>query len=113
MTSPVTARVAVVLMTLLAELSVALDLGPPLQALAQALFLVLAPGVALLAAAPWPRLVWLVGVLATSLSVDVLLSTALLYLGWWSPDVVLACLVLLCLGAVGPQLVRSVWMWAS
>lgn len=90
----------VLVLTALTASAVALDVGSPLQPLLVGLFLVVAPGTAVLVRArDWPPLVLGTTIIATSLSIDVLLSTALLYAGWWSPPVVLACLVAICLAA--------------
>lgn len=79
--------------------------GPALQPLALAAFLAFAPGTALLGPAPsWPTTVWLTSVVSLSLAVDVLLTTALFYTGWWSPTVVLVCLVVVCTLSAGWRL---------
>ena len=95
----------VVLLTWLTVAAVVLDVGAPLQPLLVAVFLVCGPGTAvLLHVRSWPALPWLTAAVSTSLSIDVLVSSALLYLGWWSPAAVLGCLAALCLGCAGATL---------
>lgn len=97
--------VVVVLLTGLSVAAVVLELGAPLQPLLVAAFLMTGPGAAaLLPARSWPVLPWLTAVVSTSLAIDVLVSSALLYLGWWSPAAVMGCLVALCLGCAGTAL---------
>jgi hypothetical protein len=72
-----------------------LDVGPPVQPVVMAAFLLFVPGAAVLGGAPtWSWLLWLTSVMACSLSMAVLTATALLLAGWWTPDRVLAVLVL-------------------
>lgn len=88
----------VLVLIALTTLAVILDVGSPLQPLLVGLFLVAAPGTAVLVQARgWPPLVLTMAILSTSLSIDVLLSTALFYAGWWSPAAVLSGLVGVCL----------------
>ena len=99
---------ALVALTALTVLAVVLDVGPPVQPVVVALFLVTAPGAALLLGVrSWPPLVWATAVVAASLTVDVLLSTALLHLRWWSPTVVLACLSTGCVAGALPHVLRA------
>lgn len=99
--------VVLVVLTGLTVAVVVLGAGPVLQPLLVALFLMAGPGAAvLLPARSWPVLPWLTAVVSTSLALDVLVSTALLYLGWWSPAAVLGCLAALCLGCAGASLLR-------
>ena len=91
------AAVALLVLTALSVGAYALELGAPVQPLVLGAFLLIAPGSALLLRSDgWQPLVLCVGVLAGSLAVDVLLATALFFLGWWSPGAVLACLAVLC-----------------
>ena len=84
--------------------------GPPVQPLVMGAFLLLAPGAALLARTrSWPAPVWLTAVVAASLAVDVLLSSALFYLRVWSPAVVLTCLTLWCLACVASPMAPRKW----
>jgi hypothetical protein len=79
--------------------------GQPLRSVVVALFMLLAPGAAvLLWTRGWPVLVLTTAVLSVSVAVDVLLSTALFYLGWWSPLAILALLAALCTGCAGVRL---------
>lgn len=58
-------------------------------------FLLVGPGAALVGDPPgWPRLVWWTAVLAASVAMSILVSSALLYAGVWTPDRVLAVLTL-------------------
>lgn len=95
---------AVLVLTGLTVLAVLLDVGTPLQPVLVGLFLVLAPGAALMSGAPaWPTSVWLSAVLLASTSVDVLVVTALFYLHWWSPEAVLTCLAVLSVWCALPR----------
>ncbi len=101
---------AALALTAAAGLVVLLDPRPPLRPLVVGAFLLLAPGAALLSRTyAWPPLVWLTAVIATSLSVDVLLSSALFYLRLWSPGVVLACLTCWCLACLGARVTPTHW----
>ena len=107
--SPPRLPVVVVLLTGLTVAVVVLSPGTLLQPLLVALFLMAGPGAAvLLPARSWPVLPWLTAVVSTSLSIDVLVSSALLYLGWWSPAAVLGCLAALCWACAGATLLRPV-----
>ncbi len=77
------------------------EVGPPVQPLVLAMFLLIGPGAACLGnPASWPSTVWWTAVLATSISISTLVSTTLLYAGVWSPDrVFLVLLVGSVLGA--------------
>jgi hypothetical protein len=80
-----------------------LEFGPPVQPVVMAAFLVIVPGASVLGSAPgWSWLLWLTAVVACSLSMVTLIATALLYAGWWTPDRVLAVVVL-------TALVSSAW----
>ena len=78
-----------------------LDAGPLVQPPVMAAFLLVAPGASLLGMAPtWSWLVWSSAVVACSLSTAMLVASALLFAGWWTPDRVLA--VLLVVSVLGP-----------
>ena len=95
----------VLVLTALAAAAVVLDVGSPVQPLLVGLFLVAAPGMAVLVRARrWPPLVLAMAIVSTSLSIDVLLSTALFYAGWWSPAGVLSGLVCVCFVATAAGL---------
>ena len=79
--------------------AVLVGVGPPVQPALVGLFLISAPGTAvLLGVRSWPPLVWLTAVVSASMAIDLMLTSALFYAGWWSPSVVLGCLVMLCVG---------------
>ncbi|WP_225753259.1 hypothetical protein [Actinotalea sp. Marseille-Q4924] len=71
-----------------------LEAGPPVQPVVIAAFLLVVPGASLVGGAPgWSWLLWATAVVACSVSLVTLVATGLLYAGWWSPDRVLAVLV--------------------
>lgn len=77
----------------------------PLRAVVVGVFMLVAPGTAvLLWTRGWPALALTTAVLSASLAVDVLLSTALFYLGWWSPVRTFVCLAVLCAGCAAARL---------
>ncbi len=93
-------------LTAAAVLVFVLDVPAPFRPSVVGAFLLLAPGAALLARTQdWPPLVWVTAVLAASLAVDVLISSALFYLRLWSPGLALVCLTLWCLGCLAPALI--------
>lgn len=95
-------------LTVLTTVAVVAEVGSPLQPLLVALFLLLAPGTAvLLGTQSWPVLVQVTAVLSASVAIDVVLVLGLFYAGWWSPTSVLACLVVLCLGCATASLRRQ------
>lgn len=89
--------VCVLVGTAIFVLCVLLEAPQPLRAVVVGVFMLLVPGAAvLLWTRGWPVLVVITAVLSASVAIDVLLSTALFYLGWWSPVRVLLCLAVLC-----------------
>ncbi len=97
--------VSVLLATAAAVLCVLADAPQPLRALVIGIFMLVVPGAAvLLWTRGWPPLVVTTAVLSASMAIDVLLSTALFYLGWWSPTCVLLLLTALCTACAAARL---------
>jgi hypothetical protein len=69
-----------------------LELPGPLRPWVTGAFLLLCPGAALVGPVGWSRLTWWTAVLSSSIAISILVSTAMLYAGVWSPDAVLAVL---------------------
>ncbi len=81
--------------TALAVAARLIEVGPPVQPLMLAVFLLVCPGAALVGNPQgWSSTVWWTAVVSASVSISMLLSTALLYAGLWSPDRVLGGLLL-------------------
>jgi hypothetical protein len=98
----------VLALTAAADLAFVFDIGRPLQPLLIAVFLVMAPGAAALSRmTSWPPVVWMTAVIATSLSIDSLLTAALFYAHAWSPGAVMICLSLWCIACAAPGALRE------
>ena len=88
-----------------AELVTRVGAGNPFRSIVVIGFLLLGPGLAvvpLLRIPAWPRLTLAIGL---SLAVDILVSTGMTYAGIWSPDGILAMLVLISLIGAVAQLI--------
>lgn len=108
MTDDRVAAVSVLAGTAATVLCVLADAPQPLRAVVVGVFMLVAPGAAvLLWTRGWPALVVTTAVLSASVAIDVLLSTALFYLGWWSPARVLALLAVLCTACAAARLRAS------
>ena len=79
----------------LAVLVRVLELPAPVRPAVLGAFLLVVPGAALVGSArTWSGPAWWTAVLSASIGLATLVSTALLYLGVWTPDRVLGVLVL-------------------
>jgi hypothetical protein len=91
----------VLALTAAASLAFVLEIGTPIQPLVVGVFLVLAPGAAVLSRMRrWPLVVWTMAAIATSLSIVSLLTAVLFYAHAWSPGAVITSLALGCAACV-------------
>jgi len=90
----------VAVLGLAASFAIAADVLP-LREITVGLFLVMGPGLAVMWLGAIPdRVARLALVVPVSLSIDALVVSAILYLGIWSPELVMVLLVLITMGAI-------------
>lgn len=94
------AYLGVAVLGLAASLAIAAD-ALPLREITVALFLATGPGLAMMRLAGVADRVALIALIVPiSLSIDALLVSTTLYLGIWSPELVMALIVILTVGAI-------------
>lgn len=105
---------AVLVVTALTLLVVALEVGTPVQPVVVGIFLLLVPGAAVILGLSTPSVAaWITAAVSASIALDILVATALLYAGWWTPVRVLVVLSAVCVTCSTAALLRTRRVGAS